>query len=293
MKRVLDCRARAVAASLACLCALAGSAVPAAAAPAKPSQPAHAPTPPPAEASVKVYLPDAFFVNRQPVTVPARVIHVGGVVRPYVPGQWVTVRAFLGTRLIKSDRLRLEPSVSDSYGRFTEALSSPGTGVVTVSVRHSRTRALEGFLADRSLAVLDENIGFGSTGPLVALIQQQLAALHFYIPQTGVYDQGTGIALDAYHRLLGWGTYQTLDGGTISWLLDGVGAFKVRHPHDGKHAEANLGEQLLALIDGSKVYSIYPISSGKPSTPTILGHFQVYSKVPGYLPDGMYFSNFF
>jgi lipoprotein-anchoring transpeptidase ErfK/SrfK len=41
------------------------------------------------------------------------------------------------------------------------------------------------------------------------------------------------------------------------------------------------------------VYRIYPISSGKPSTPTILGDFHVYSKVPGYLPDGMYFSNFF
>jgi len=38
---------------------------------------------------------------------------------------------------------------------------------------------------------------------------------------------------------------------------------------------------------------IYPISSGKPSTPTILGDFQVYSRVPGYLPDGMYYSDFF
>jgi lipoprotein-anchoring transpeptidase ErfK/SrfK len=50
---------------------------------------------------------------------------------------------------------------------------------------------------------------------------------------------------------------------------------------------------LLALVDGSHVYRIYPISSGKPSTPTILGDFHVYSKVAGYLPDGMYFSNFF
>jgi hypothetical protein len=41
------------------------------------------------------------------------------------------------------------------------------------------------------------------------------------------------------------------------------------------------------------VHRIYPISSGKPSTPTILGRFRVYLKVPGYLPDGMYFSNFF
>jgi lipoprotein-anchoring transpeptidase ErfK/SrfK len=50
---------------------------------------------------------------------------------------------------------------------------------------------------------------------------------------------------------------------------------------------------VLALIYGSTVYRIYPISSGKPSTPTILGRFRVYLRVPGYLPDGMYYSDFF
>jgi lipoprotein-anchoring transpeptidase ErfK/SrfK len=67
----------------------------------------------------------------------------------------------------------------------------------------------------------------------------------------------------------------------------------VRFPGHGRHAEGNLSLQLLALVDGSRVDAIYPISSGKPSTPTILGDFHVYSKVPGYLPDGMYDSNFF
>ena len=69
--------------------------------------------------------------------------------------------------------------------------------------------------------------------------------------------------------------------------------FKVRYPGDGKHAEGNLSNQLLALIDRGKVQTIYPISSGKPSTPTILGRFRVYRKQPGYLPDGMYYSAFF
>ncbi len=91
----------------------------------------------------------------------------------------------------------------------------------------------------------------------------------------------------------GRGTYQTLDGRTISLLLDGSGAFQVRYPRDGKHAEGDIGKQLLALIDGSKVDAIYPISSGKRSTPTILGRFSVYSKIPGYLPDGMYYPDFF
>ena len=109
----------------------------------------------------------------------------------------------------------------------------------------------------------------------------------------GVYDQGTGLAVDAYHRLLRWGTAQTLDHPTIARLLDGTGAFHVRFPGHGRHAEGDLTLQLLALANGSRVEAIYPISSGKPSTPTILGDFQVYSKVPGYLPDGMYYSNFF
>jgi hypothetical protein len=164
---------------------------------------------------------------------------------------------------------------------------------VTVQVGHTRTTTLGALLERRRFAALDERVGFGSRGAFVELVQQRLAALHFWIPQTGVYDSGTGLAIDAYHRLLHRGTSQALDAATVTALLGGVGAFKVRFPSHGQHAEGNLSLQLLALLDGSKVVRIYPISSGKPSTPTILGDFHVYSKVPGYLPDGMYFSNFF
>ncbi|MDQ6815925.1 MAG: L,D-transpeptidase [Actinomycetota bacterium] len=247
----------------------------------------------PSRARIKLYVPDAFFVSRHAVTVPGRSLHVTGVVRPYVPGQLVAVRVFLGRRLLESGRFRLKPSRHLVYGSFTVTVRSPGVGELTVVVKHAATTTMEGFSARRRVAALSENIGFGSTGRFVQLIQQRLAALHLYLPQTGVYDSGTGLALDAYHRLLRWGTYQTLDGRTISFLLNGWGGFPVHYKSDGRHAEGNLTLQLLALIDGSKVVTIYPISSGKPSTPTILGRFHVYSKVPGYLPDGMYFSNFF
>jgi hypothetical protein len=162
-----------------------------------------------------------------------------------------------------------------------------------VSVLHAASPEIGRASARTGYSALDTNVGFGSTGRFVVLIQQRLAALHIYLPQTGVYDSGTGLAIDAYHRLLGWGTSQSLDGGTISYLLAGWGQFKVRYPHDGKHAEGNLGKQLLALIRGSQVDVIYPISSGKPSTPTVLGRFHVYRRVPGYQPDGMYFSSYF
>ena len=235
----------------------------------------------------------AFSVDRRAVTVPGRVLRAVGGEWPYVAGQSVTVRVFLGSRVIRTAELHLLPSARHTYGHFSYAFSSPAAGALAVSVTHARTAGMAGFAVNRALAALDTRVGFGSTGRFVQLVQLRLAALHFHIPQTGVYDQGTGLALDAYHRLMHWGTSQSLDGRTISYLLDGFGAFRVRFPKHGRHAEGNLSLQLLALVDGSRVEQIYPISSGKPSTPTILGDFHVYSRVPGYLPDGMYYSNFF
>jgi hypothetical protein len=232
-------------------------------------------------------------VRKGAVTVPGRVVHVQGVVKPYVPGQVVQVKEFLGKRMFKSDTLRIKPSPGGRSGVFTEKLHSSGAGLATVTVTHARTPQMLGFKAVRRVTVLSPHAGFGSTGAFVQLIQQRLAALHIYVIQSGVYDQHTGLALDAYHRLLGRGTSQSLDGPIISDLLNGVGTFKLEHPGDGTHAEGNLGRQLLALAEGSKVEWIFPISSGKPSTPTVLGHFHVYERTPGYLPDGMYYSDFF
>jgi len=257
--------------------------------------PASAAAPPaqPAKATVTLSVPDAFSVGGNLVTIPGRTVHVHGVVKPYVAGQSVLVKSSEGGKQFKTDRLRIREAPGGKYGTFSEDVASSHVGRVTVQVGHTRTAEMGALLAARSFDVLDEHAGFGSRGAFVELIQQRLAALHFWIPQTGVFDTGTGLALDAYHRLLHWGTYQSLDGRTISYLLDGFGEFKVRFPSHGRHAEGNLSLQLLALVDGSDVERIYPISSGKPSTPTVLGDFHVYSKVPGYLPDGMYFSNFF
>jgi hypothetical protein len=249
--------------------------------------------PAPVSGSLKLYVVGAFFVHGDAVTVPHRALSIAGVVRPYVAGQSVTVKSFLGHRRFKTDQLRVKPSRDQQVGTFTETLHSPQAGIVRVEVTHLKTPQMLSFFGERAVAALSEQAGFGSRGRFVDLIQQRLATLHFYMPQTGVYDTFTGLAIDAYHRLLGWGVAQTLDRRTIGALLDGVGSFKVRFPNDGTHVEGNLGKQLLALIYGSKVYRIYPISSGKPSTPTILGHFRVYLRVPGYLPDGMYYSDFF
>ncbi len=245
------------------------------------------------KATTRLYLPDAFFVHRNAVIVPDRAMHVIGQVRPYVLGQTVTFKVFLGRKVIQKQTLRVKLSPNKEYGRFATVVKAPKPGVLHLQVIHARTAQMQGFTSSRGVASLDTQAGFGARGAFVQLIQQKLAAVHMYIPQSGVYDEKTGLAIDAYHRLLRHGTSPSLDGLTVSELLAGRGAFPIRYPTDGRHAEGNLGLQLLALIDHGKVEAIYPISSGKPSTPTILGRFHVYLRTPGYLPDGMYFSNFF
>ena len=251
------------------------------------------PAPPAAvKAKAKLYVNGTFAVGTSLVTVPRRVVEVQGYVRPYAAGQKVKVQSYLGRKLIKTDVLGVKPA-KGGVGAFTEKVKASSTGMVRVTVTHHRTAQMLGFESVRVYTVLAPQAGFGSRGPFVQLIQERLNALHIYVPQSGVYDTYTGLALDAYHRLLGHGFSQSLDAATVSELLDGVGAFHVRYPKDGTHVEGDLSRQLIAEIDGSRVVWIYPISSGKPSTPTILGRFRVYYRVPGYLPDGMYYSSFF
>jgi lipoprotein-anchoring transpeptidase ErfK/SrfK len=51
---------------------------------------------------------------------------------------------------------------------------------------------------------------------------------------------------------------------------------------------------VLAEIEpGGHVRALYTMSSGKPSTPTVIGRFRVYTKTPGTNAHGMVDSNYF
>jgi hypothetical protein len=253
-----------------------------------------APTSKPKKGSVKLHLPGAFMLHGSPVTIPGRGVTVEGIVHPYVAHQKVLLKAYLGHRLIKQLHLTIKPSHRRTFGWFKQDVVSAGVGGISVYVTHDHNDVLGKFGSKRGYSALDTNVHFGSLGRLVQLAQQRLAGLHFFLRQSGVYDGGMGLALDAYHRLLGWGTSQSLDYNTMNALLDSRGnRIHARYGNHGHHAEGWLAKQLLFLADGSNIRYIFPISSGKPSTPTVLGNFHIYRRDPGYLPDGMYYSSFF
>ncbi len=241
---------------------------------------------------VRLTLAGLFSVHGDSVTVPRRAVILSGTLAHYVPRQRLQLVARVGGHVF----LRRVLSVAHRAGRghFQTRLLAPRAGHVRVELRHVRNRRLLSFVRFAGYTVLDNSAGPGATGRFVQLVQLRLAALHLYIPQTGVYDQGTELAVDTYHRLLGKGECLTmLDPVTLTDLLNGVGSFHVRYPGQGQHAEGDLSDQVLAFTDGAQVHWLFPISSGKPSTPTILGNFQVYYKQPNYTPDGMFDSAFF
>jgi hypothetical protein len=134
----------------------------------------------------------------------------------------------------------------------------------------------------------------GSSSTTIRQAQAILARHHYVIGAAGKFDGRTGRALVAVRKRLGLSRTATWDNALATRLAKGQGDFAVRFPENGRHVEANLSQQLLALIGaGGKVERIYTTSSGKPSTPTVKGHFSVYRKDLGTNAKGMVDSSYF
>src|SRR5581483_2279840 len=134
----------------------------------------------------------------------------------------------------------------------------------------------------------------GESSLAVRILQAQLSALHYVVGAPGVDDDRTQRAVLAFRKVAGLARTSVADASVFSALAAGRGAFAVRFPSHGRHVEGDLTSQVLALIgaDG-KVQAIYPMSSGKPSTPTAPGSFSVYLKTPGINDKGMVDSSYF
>jgi lipoprotein-anchoring transpeptidase ErfK/SrfK len=104
---------------------------------------------------------------------------------------------------------------------------------------------------------------------------------------------GAAAAVMAFRKVTGLPRTFAASTDVLRRVARGGGAFRVRYPRHGRHVETDLSLQVLAPIRGRRVERIYPISSGKPSTPTVLGTFRVYSKPPGTNEKGMVFTSYF
>ena len=256
--------------------------------------PTPVPVPPQAKGALKLTTKGAFGAGQQLATLKGHTFSVRGVLRPFVAGQKITVRIYRNGKRINTRSFTPQPVPGNKAATFQLKVGARKSGRIAIQATHKATPLLATVRARtlRVQVVLPRALP-GERSPAVSLLQTKLAALHYAVPHTGVYDAGTQRAVMAWRKVSGMARNYIASKPVFTGLLRGRGAFHVRHPGDGRHVEARLGTQVLALINGSKVERIYHISSGKPSTPTVRGRFQVYLKTLGTNAKGMVDSNYF
>jgi hypothetical protein len=216
------------------------------------------------------------------------------VMQPWVEGQTAEVRFYRHGRRLSAVPVALQRSPTGKSGMALVPFTSKLPARIEVRATHLATPTAGTLVAKPvRVNVVALHASPGARGPAVRLLQARLAALGYVVGQRGLFDQRTARAVLAFRKVTGMARTTNASSEVFRSLAHGKGAFPVRHPEHGKHVEADLSRQVIALIRGGKAERIYPVSSGKPSTPTILGSFRVYSKSPGYNAKGMYFSNYF
>jgi peptidoglycan hydrolase-like protein with peptidoglycan-binding domain len=256
-------------------------------------QPVPPPPPPPAPAAGQMTVV-VDHVGKFATTLTGKRWRVRGDVVPYVEGQQVVVRFFRDGKKFLAKRAAVKPGASGKAGHFKVSLSTKVSGPVTVRVTKEASATQVGINAPaQHVLVLPGHVTPGATGNAVRVLQRQLKALGYVPGRRGTYDARTGRAVLAFRKISGLSRTSIADRAFFRRMANGGGRFKIRYPGHGKHVEADLSRQVIALIDHGQIERIYPTSSGKPSTPTVLGHYRFYSKTPGFNSHQMYFSNYF
>ena len=235
----------------------------------------------------------AYSVNGRTLALAGRSLQIEGRIVPYVAGQTVSVRIWRGHKLLKTVNVAPKPTRTHKTATFSVRYDPGRSGDVQIFALHERTPEQRRLLAQAAVSILTPRAGPGTRSPFVALVQQRLAAIGYATPQNGVYDAATGRAVLAFRKVNGMPRLTTLTPFIVDRLMRGIGGFKIRYPQHGRHVEANLGWQVLALIDRGRVVRAYTTSSGKPSTPTVLGNFRFYMREPGTNSHGMVYSTYF
>ena len=193
----------------------------------------------------------------------------------------VSVKVWRNRKLVASRtfrgrlRLRLGTRVPGEY-RIRLALA-PNAGYLTAR------RALERI-------VFAPSLGPGDSGLSAYALDRRLQELHFALGRVdGYYGQDDVDAVTAFQKLHDLPRTGAVD--TRVWAeLQLAQVPLARYP--GDHIEISKGRQVLFVVRDGQVALVVTVSTGATGN-TPLGHFRVYSKVPGFNAKQMYYSSFF
>jgi hypothetical protein len=265
------------------LAVAAALALPAAATAAPKPQPKPAPVP---EATVKIDV-GHLHGGRADIydTVP-----VHGTISPYVPGQKVEVTFYLDGHRLVSHQVAVSKG-SGEIGSFDSSVIVKEDGKYAVAAKHKANAALGGDSTVRkSWKVSFPSLHPGECSRVVEGFKKAMAQMGYVAGGGKCFNGRLGREVLAYRKVNEMNRSQKAGAGLVKKVFGGKGGYQPKYPNAGEHAEVPLGKQVLVLIKNGKPFAIYPVSTGKPSTPTITGHYHFYRQEPGYNSEGMYYS---
>jgi peptidoglycan hydrolase-like protein with peptidoglycan-binding domain len=275
------------------VCLLAAAFAPAAAHAQTPVVPPAVPPAVPAPVETQLSLKVERVGGPRATTLAGYSVRVVGTTGVFVPNQIVVVRHYLAGRKRGAKRVTLRPGPNGT-GVFMLSVKPATPGPLSIRAFHDPTPELGGLAARaRTIDVLPRRVVPKSGRGSIRALQRRLARLGYVVGTRGVFDERTGRAVLAFRKVTNMARTTEASVEVMRALAAGRGTFKVRFPAHGRHIEGDLSRQVIALISGGKAQRIYPVSSGKPSTPTVIGSFKVYLKTPGTNAKGMVDSAYF
>jgi len=221
-------------------------------------------------------------------------VKVVGSVEPWRPGQEVRVFIYRDGRQIASRSLPVSRG-DGSRGTFDTSLIAKRGSRYAVQARYygESGEVAPSASARKSWRVRYSALRRGQCGPAVKGFRKALNRMAFVPGKSRCFNGRLQRAVRAYRKLNGLGRNARAGKGVVKRAFNLKGRYRVRKPGLGDHVEVPLSRQVLVFAKGKRPYAIFPISSGKTSTPTILGTYRFYRKDPGYNEIGMYYSSYF
>lgn len=220
-------------------------------------------------------------------------VPVFGTVSPYVPGQQVEVTFYLDGRKLVSHRLAVGKGRGGA-GSFRSSVIVREDGRYAVSAKHEATAALGGDSTVRkSWKVSFPALHQGQCGDVVLGFKKAMRKLGYIANSGRCFGGKTARGVLAFRKVNEMARSSRAGKGLVKRVFGGKGGYHVRYPNAGEHLEAPLSKQVLVFAKGERPFAIYPVSSGKSSTPTVTGHFEFIRQEPGYNSHGMYYSFYF
>jgi hypothetical protein len=220
-------------------------------------------------------------------------VPVFGTIAPFVTGQKVQVDFFLDGKPLVSKKVAVSKG-GGNFGKFRSNVIVREDGRYTVSATHEATDEQAGDSTVRKLwKVSYPSLSQGECGKAVVGFKQGLREMGYIANSGKCFGGKTARGVLAYRKVNNMSRSMRAGASLVRSVYAGKGGYHVRYPNAGEHVEAPLGKQVLVFTKGDEPFAIYPISSGKSSTPTVTGHFEFIRTEPGYNSHGMYYSFYF